>query len=132
MTWKGWRAAVSYSQEGGGRAWRKETGAEVKKKQRWTVRKPKAKGQLRKPERFLPPQGADRRAAALQPSSSAIFSQFCDSRPGRDATCCLSHEHLPLSSCLLSLQNNSWCHRCSLGILLVAGEHTGGESWVGI
>lgn len=30
MTQKGWRAAVSYSQKGGGRTWRNETGAEVK------------------------------------------------------------------------------------------------------
>lgn len=36
----------------------------------------KAKGQLRKSESFLPPQGVDWRVAAPQLSSSAIFSHF--------------------------------------------------------
>lgn len=38
MTRKGWRAVVSYSQEGGIGAWRNETGTGMKEKQRWTVR----------------------------------------------------------------------------------------------
>lgn len=37
---KSWRAAVHYSQEGGGMAWRNEIGAGVKEEQRWTVRNP--------------------------------------------------------------------------------------------
>lgn len=92
---------------------------------------PKAKGQLRKPESFLPPQGIDWRVAAPQLSSSAIFSQFCGSSLGRGATCCLPHKPPSLLACLLSQKNSSWCYSCSPKILLVARGNTEEGSWGG-
>lgn len=86
---------------------------------------PKPTRQLRKPESFLPPQSTDQSVAAPQPCSPAIFSQFCYSRLGRDAMCCLPHRPLSLLSCLLPPKSSSWCDSCSPGILLV----TGGAEW---
>lgn len=51
----------------------------------------KQRGDWEKQKAFLCLQSTSWRVAALQPSGSAIFSQFCDSGLGRDATCCLPH-----------------------------------------
>lgn len=51
----------------------------------------KKRGNWENQKAFLCLQSIDWRVAALQPSGSAVFSQFSDSGLGRDATCCFLH-----------------------------------------